>query len=263
MKNDAGADGELPDRQSEANMAEKKLAFEGKQQLRWLQMGDCFLTYMEGEVELPEPLWQAWLEALAEAPGGVRLLHCAGDIKPSKEQWRRATRLMRDAGRKIAVVTDSRPTSAMVKAASWLGIEMQAFRWEQLYDAFIFLEMERQQRVALRATMTALRDAFGAKTDAELGAMSPPAQSRPGREGGREKGLGQPSSRPAFSPSRPASAPERKPSPLSSKSSDTPMATAASRNLENVRRTSEEIQAKLAEIQARLRKREPINVSKG
>jgi hypothetical protein len=243
-------------------MAEK-VAFEGKRQLRWLQAGNCFVTYLESDVEFDEALWNKWLEALAAAPGDKRMLCSWGDIQPSKEQWRRATRLMREAGKPIAVVTESRHTSALAKAASWLGIEMQAFRWRQLIDASTFLGLERQERMALRAKVTALRDSFGAVVnDAEASSMNVSAGVSAGPAPRSDLRIEASSSRPVFSPSRPASAPEPKPRSAKDTAKDTPMAAAASKNLENVRRTSEEIQAKLAEIQARLRNRAPINVSK-
>jgi hypothetical protein len=177
--------------------------------------------------------------------------------------------MMRDAKLKVAVLTESRPTSALAKAASWAGVDMQAFRWEQLYEASLWLELDGPQRMAVRASVTALRDRFGpvdgsttaAPASASFSArpsITPSAPSRP-------TSGPSPSSRPVTSPSTPsrpsAKAPEpqrvapARPSTTATTTSKTPMADAASRNLAQVRQTSEEIQAKLAEIQARLRNR--------
>lgn len=232
-----------------------KVSFDGKRELRWLQEGDCFITYFDADVEVSDALWDQWLDALLRAPGTRVLLSSWGDIQPSKEQWRKATKALRGCGKKFAFVTESRPTSALVKAASWAGVDILAFRWEQLYDASVHIGLEREQRIAIRATLTALRDYFGAVAgDGELG-------STVGRPvfGGASAFVGttpaprddRPSPRPA-SPSKPTGGSSSVEPPTRSR---TPMADAASRNLEQVRQTSEEIQAKLAEIQARLRSR--------
>jgi hypothetical protein len=246
-----------------------EISFSGKRELRWLQEGDCFITFVGADVAIADALWDEWLAGFIAAPGKVRLLSSWGDIQPTKEQWRRATRMMRDAKLKVAVLTESRPTSALAKAASWAGVDMQAFRWEQLYEASLWLELDGPQRMAVRASVTALRDRFGpvdgsttaAPASASFSArpsITPSAPSRP-------TSGPSPSSRPVTSPSTPsrpsAKAPEpqrvapARPSTTATTTSKTPMADAASRNLAQVRQTSEEIQAKLAEIQARLRNR--------
>lgn len=238
-----------------------KVSFDGKRELRWLQEGDCFITYFDADVEVSDALWDQWLDALLHAPGTRVLLSSWGDIQPSKEQWRKATKALRGCGKKFAFVTESRPTSALVKAASWAGVDILAFRWEQLYDASVHIDLEREQRIAIRATLTALRDYFGAVAgDGELGSTV----GRPVFGGASTFGGTTPAPRDDRRDDQPRPRPS---SPLASKPaagssaaepptrSRTPMADAASRNLEQVRQTSEEIQAKLAEIQARLRNR--------
>jgi hypothetical protein len=212
-----------------------QISFSGKRELRWLQEGDCFITFVGTDVAIADALWDQWLAAFVAAPGKKRLLTSWGDIQPTKEQWRRATRMMRDAKTKVAVVTESRPMSALAKAASWAGVDMLSFRWEQLYEASVWLDFDGPQRIAVRTSVTALRDCFGA-VDGSASAARPIANSSP-----------------SASSSRPATT--ARPNPTTPGASRTPMADAASRNLAQVRQTSEEIQAKLAEIQARLRNR--------
>jgi hypothetical protein len=266
-----------------------EISFSGKRELRWLQEGDCFITFVGADVAIADALWDEWLAGFIAAPGKVRLLSSWGDIQPTKEQWRRATRMMRDAKLKVAVLTESRPTSALAKAASWAGVDMQAFRWEQLYEASLWLELDGPQRMAVRASVTALRDRFGpvdgsttaAPASASFSArpsITPSAPSRPTSgpspssrpvtspsAPSRPTSGPSPSSRPVTSPSTPsrpsAKAPEpqrvapARPSTTATTTSNTPMADAASWNLAQVRHTSEEIQAKLAVIKARLRNR--------
>lgn len=254
-----------------------KVSFDGKRELRWLQEGDCFITYFDADVEFSDALWDQWLDALLRAPGTRVLLSSWGDIQPSKEQWRKATKALRDCGKKFAFVTESRPTSALVKAASWAGVDILAFRWEQLYDASVHIDLEREQRIAIRATLTALRDYFGAVAgDGELGStVGRPVFGGTSAFGGAapaprdDRRDDQPRPRPSSpspsfatklnasntGPSKPTGSGAGASSAEPPTRSRTPMADAASRNLEQVRQTSEEIQAKLAEIQARLRSR--------
>lgn len=240
-----------------------KVSFDGKRELRWLQEGDCFITYFEVDVDFSDALWDQWLSAVLGAPGKRVLLSSWGDIQPSKEQWRKATKSLRGCGKTFAFVTESRATSALVKAASWAGVDILAFRWEQLYDASVHIGLEREQRIAIRATVTALRDYFGAVNgDGELGstvgrAVFGGASTFGGaapapRDDSRDE---QPTPRPAAPASSSASRSTASSTAEPPTRSRTPMADAASRNLEQVRQTSEEIQAKLAEIQARLRSR--------
>lgn len=217
---------------------------------------------MEANVAISDALWDPWLAA--SVAGSKGLLTTWGDIQPTKEQWRRATRMMRDAGCKVAVVTESRVASALAKAASWAGADMQAFRWEQLFEAMGFLSLDGQRRVAVRTSTMALRDYFGPVDGSQPPApVSPAAMARPPISA--SPASPSPAMRPTPSSiSRPAARLEKpqRVVPMRSgagssraEASRTPMADAAAKNLAQVRQTSEEIQAKLAEIQARLRNR--------
>jgi hypothetical protein len=149
-----------------------KLSFEGRRELRWMELGDCLVTYMEAEVDYTDQLWDEWMEALGR-PSLARLLLCSwGPTQPSHQQWRRATRLMRDRQMPVAVVTDARHNLALAKAASWLGTNVQSFRWHQLGDGCDFLGFDKANKVALKAKVVALRDRFGPVTTGETGQHS-------------------------------------------------------------------------------------------
>ncbi|HLT35467.1 MAG TPA: hypothetical protein VK034_04255 [Enhygromyxa sp.] len=198
-----------------------KVSFEGKRELRWMEIGDCLVTYMEADVEFSEKLWEDWLEALRR-PSIARLMLCSwGPTQPTHQQWRQATRLMRDRRMPAAVVTEARHNLALAKAASWLGTNIQSFRWHQLGDACDFLELDKADKVAHKARVIALRDRFGPVTsDADIGPKTSYTSSGP-----------------VYTAHNPL---------------------AASTDL--VVETSTEIQTKLAEIQERLRNRERSGV---
>lgn len=201
-----------------------KVSFEGKRELRWMELGSCLVTFMEADIDFSDKLWDDWMEAL-QRPAITSLMLCSwGPTQPSHQQWRRATRLMRDRKLPVAVVTDARHNLALAKAASWLGTDVQSFRWHQLNDGCDVVGIAKPDRVAAKATIIALRDRFGPVTsDAETGLSS------------------------TFRSDRDYSG---------SYTSATNNALDVSSEM--VLEANNEIQAKLAEIQARLRNRERV-----
>lgn len=180
--------------------------------------GACLVTYMEAEVEFGDKLWDDWLETL-QRPSITRLVLCSwGPTQPSHQQWRQATRLMRDRRMPVAVVTEARHNLALAKAASWLGTNIQSFRWHQLGEACDCVGIDKSEKLGAKAKIIALRDRFGPVTsDADTGQSSFSGVGHNYAAGGHQ-----------------------------------PMMASTELVLE----TSNEIQTKLAEIQARLRQRD-------
>lgn len=149
-----------------------KIAFEGNRELRWLEIGQCLACYMESEYEFTDKEWDDWLDAIRR-DSITSLIVCSwGPTQPNHQQWRRATRLMRDRQLPVAVVTDARHNFALAKAASWLGTNIEAHRWNEVGEALTWLGMGPSERITVQATLVALRDRFGAvTTDAESGQM--------------------------------------------------------------------------------------------
>jgi hypothetical protein len=149
-----------------------KIAFEGNRELRWLEIGHCLACYMESECEFTDKEWDDWLDAVQRDSISSLIICSWGPTQPTHQQWRRATRLMRDRQLPVAVITDARHNFALAKAASWLGTNIQAHRWQEIGEALGFLGMEASERITVQATLVALRDRFGSvTTDAELGQM--------------------------------------------------------------------------------------------
>ncbi|WP_146155482.1 hypothetical protein [Enhygromyxa salina] len=192
-----------------------KVSFEGKRELRWREISHCVVCYMEAEIEFADELWDQWMEAMGR-PSITAVMICSwGPTQPSHQQWRRATRMMRDKQLAVAVVTEARHNLALAKAASWLGTNVSSHRWSQLGEACEFVGFDQERRLMTQATIVALRDRFGAVTDAvETGHDTTATQAVTGTAG-----------------------------PLFSASS------------ELVFEHNKEIQEKLAEVQARFRER--------
>jgi CHAD domain-containing protein len=149
-----------------------KIAFEGNRELRWLEIGHCLACYMESECEFTDKEWDHWLDAVQRDSISSLIICSWGPTQPTHQQWRRATRLMRDRQLPVSVITDARHNFALAKAASWLGTNIQAHRWQEIGEALGFLGMGISERITVQATLVALRDRFGSvTTDAELGQM--------------------------------------------------------------------------------------------
>jgi hypothetical protein len=149
-----------------------KIAFEGNRELRWLEIGQCLACYMESEFEFTDQQWDDWLDAISRDHVTSLIICSWGPTQPNHQQWRRATRLMRDRQLPVAVITDARHNFALAKAASWLGTNIEARRWNEVGEALAFLGMGPSERMTVQASLVALRDRFGSVTpDAESGQM--------------------------------------------------------------------------------------------
>ena len=130
-----------------------------------MAMGECVVAYLEAEVDVADRLWDEWIEAFAE-PSVTGLMLCSwGPTQPSHQQWRRATRLMRDRRMPVAVVTEARHNLSLANAASWLVTNIESYRWHQLGDGLDFLGFDKAAKVANKAKIIALRDRFGPVTN--------------------------------------------------------------------------------------------------
>lgn len=148
-------------------------AFQGQRELRWIELGECVVTYLEADVAYDDRLWDTWLEALDRPSIRYAMLCSWGPTQPSHQQWRRATRLLRDRRMSAAVVTEARHNLALAKAASWLGTNVQSFRWPQLGEACDFVGFSRADKPAHKSEILALRDRFGLVTTTPVSGSEP------------------------------------------------------------------------------------------
>jgi hypothetical protein len=155
-----------------------KRAFEGRRELRWTQAGGVLISFIQEDVAIADELWDRWIAALSQPEVERLFVGCWGAIQPSHQQWRRATKAMRERGFQVAFLTESRHTMALVKAASWVGTKAQAFAWNQLHDACEYAGVERDDRVEIKAKIVALRDALGRLvSDVTVGRVNQPRVS--------------------------------------------------------------------------------------
>lgn len=141
-----------------------KVAHEGTKELRWLRVGPYLVTYMEPGTVYDDGVWNDWIQAFSHRSVQAMFICSWDPTEPSHQQWRRATRAMRDHELAVAVVTEARHNLALAKAASWLGTNIQSFRWQELKDACEFIGIDKKLVPGVRAKLVALRDAYGRVT---------------------------------------------------------------------------------------------------
>ncbi|NVB37621.1 hypothetical protein G6O69_07240 [Pseudenhygromyxa sp. WMMC2535] len=156
-----------------------KVSYEGKQSLRWMRVAGCMVTYMEPNVDFADADWDEWIAAFSQDNIRSLVIGSWDPTQPTHQQWRRATRAMRDRELPVSVISEARHNLALAKAASWLGTDMQSFRWTEINDALKRIGLDPQLVPAVRAKIVALRDAHGqVASDVTLGASAPPRPRR-------------------------------------------------------------------------------------
>jgi len=159
------------------------LSFEGTRELRWIEVGSCLVVFMEAEVEFADQEWDDWMEAMERPTVESLVVASWGPIQPSHQQWRRATRMMRDNKLPVAVVSEARHNFALAKAASWLGTNVESFRWSELDQALESIGFVDNAKLIARSRTVALRDCFGPRVaSAEYGQQRAAAPVEPRSE---------------------------------------------------------------------------------
>lgn len=149
--------------------------YEGARELRWVWAGRCLITYLEGDTAFRDDLWDRWVGQVDSAAAGSLMLCTWDAVRPTHQQWRRATRAMRDREQTVALISDARHNMALAKAASWLETDIEAFRWNELAEACRRVGLGGTALMPARARVVALRDAHGRKTaDVTLGVPTAP-----------------------------------------------------------------------------------------
>lgn len=138
-----------------------RISYEGKQSLRWIRVASCMVTFMEANVDFDDGLWDDWIRAYSHESVKSLMICSWNPTQPTNQQWRRATRVMRDRDVPVVVVTEARHNLALAKAASWLGTNITSFRWSELADACKQVGFDAKLTPAARAKIVALRDAHG------------------------------------------------------------------------------------------------------
>ena len=156
-----------------------RISYEGKQSLRWIRVASCMVTFMEANVDFDDGLWDDWIRAFSH-DSIKALMVCSWDpTQPTNQQWRRATRVMRERNLPVVVVTEARHNLALAKAASWLGTNITSFRWNELADACQQVGFASKLVPAARAKIVALRDTHGKVTgDVTMGTQATSNVSR-------------------------------------------------------------------------------------
>jgi hypothetical protein len=125
---------------------------------QWCRVGDVVVSFT-GPGEINDLLWGRYVEALAADGVRVALAMTADDAAGlSATQRKVASDALQTRGRSAVAVTNSRITRGVITAASWLGVKVRGFSWDQLEEAIRYTAEDSEVQQQLRALAAHYRD---------------------------------------------------------------------------------------------------------
>jgi hypothetical protein len=128
--------------------------------IRWRRVDAFQVAFSEAQIQIPEPLWDAFMQD-RDAPGLAGCLSImGGDGFPliSRHQWFVSASIMLQRGYPVAVLSAHRITLAMVRSAAWNGAKIQAFKGAELDAALAFIGAPCSRWPQLREVARQLRE---------------------------------------------------------------------------------------------------------
>jgi hypothetical protein len=117
----------------------------GRQQ-QWVIVGDILVSYGG----ITDDNWDEFIKDL-KTPAVMKYLGVTlGAVEVSSVHRKEIFETTKSRGTKVGVVTDERVVRGIVTAASWMGVNVKAFSWEDLRKAAQYLgaeDMQEQQVV--------------------------------------------------------------------------------------------------------------------
>jgi hypothetical protein len=118
----------------------------------WVVVGDMLISVTQ-EGDVPMEFWDPFIADLG-SPGVKRVLGLAiGSITIHAKQRRTAVVAMKD--KRVAAVVGSSVARGIATALSWMGLQLRAYDWTGLTDAFDYLE---PPGLSLEAFLEIVRD---------------------------------------------------------------------------------------------------------
>lgn len=103
----------------------------------WVVVGDMLISVTQ-EGDVPMDFWEPFIADLS-SPSVKRVLGLAvGSITIHAKQRRSAVVAMKD--KRVAAVVGSSVARGIATALSWMGLQLRAYDWASLSDAFDYLE---------------------------------------------------------------------------------------------------------------------------
>jgi hypothetical protein len=127
--------------------------------VRWQLIDGLHVCFTEAEVPVSEELWDLCMASRRspEITGCLSIIGGDGFAQISRRQWRVSASLAVQCRFPFAMISSHRITLAMVRAASWNGANIRAFKWAELDDALSFLGVAPERSQAVRDVAEMLR----------------------------------------------------------------------------------------------------------
>ena len=100
---------------------------------KWTSVGDLLISCARGPTQ--NDVWETFLKELSTKPYTKLLATIAAPMEVSSVQRNAGYAAIKGKKLKVAVVTDEKVVRGMATAASWMGVDVKAFSWNELRAA--------------------------------------------------------------------------------------------------------------------------------
>jgi hypothetical protein len=112
---------------------------------RWKTIDDVIVSFtIPGRI--PDPIWDAFLEAIMSQRPRYCLVLCLGRVEVDSAQRRRSTLTVMRTRTEVVVLSDNRMTRGLAMAVAWFGAKLDVYPWHSLERAVGGLEVDDATR---------------------------------------------------------------------------------------------------------------------
>lgn len=132
----------------------------------WVVVGDMLISVTQ-EGDVPMDVWEPFIADLGSTSVKRILGLAIGAITIHAKQRRSAVIAMKD--KRVAAVVGSSVARGIATALSWMGLQLRAYDWDSLVDAFDYLGPQGLTSEACVEIVRELLERAGAPTLDQLG----------------------------------------------------------------------------------------------
>lgn len=101
---------------------------------KWAFIDDVLIT-VAGEGEVPDAQWDAFVRDMRQKPFSKFLAAGLGELTVSSTRRKQINDYLVEKKIPVTLITDFRTIRGMATAASWFGINIKAFAWNEAQEA--------------------------------------------------------------------------------------------------------------------------------
>lgn len=107
---------------------------------KWMFVDNVLISVSTSGL-IPPDVWDSFIGSVRKSKSTTGYLATTtGSIETTSLQRKEVFDLVKQQGIRVAVVTDEKMVRGIVTAASWVGVDVNAFSWEALHDAIRSLD---------------------------------------------------------------------------------------------------------------------------